>query len=74
MKKRLSFNEGEEFYRTVLPEYKALNAKRFSYSISKDDTSVSFDIDADDAVAMKAATSSITKLHAIFTKMRDLNE
>jgi len=74
MKKRLSFKEGEDFYRAVLPEYKALNAKRFSYSVSKDDLSVSFDIDADDAVAMKAATSSINKLHSIFTKMRDLDE
>jgi tRNA threonylcarbamoyladenosine modification (KEOPS) complex Pcc1 subunit len=72
MKKTLSFKEGEDFYTTLIAERNALNAKRFTYTIEKNENSVDFTIDAKDAVAMKAATSSITKLHTIFVKMRDI--
>ena len=63
----------ERFHKAIEPEIKGLNAKRFSYDVVLDDESITFMINADDAVALKAARSSIEKLHSVFKKMQVLS-
>lgn len=62
----------DKFKICMLPELNALNAKRFSYNMITKDGNVIFNIKASDDVAMKAAKSSIDKLHTVFKKMEGI--
>lgn len=61
------------FFESIFVESKKLSAKRFNYTVSKADNSLSFGIVAEDPVALKSAESSVRKLEIVFRKMVDLS-
>ena len=58
--------------RLFIPEDKELN--RAKYSISKKDKRLVFEIRADDAVALKTAFNTITKVLTVWEKTKSLTD
>ncbi|MFW6230622.1 MAG: KEOPS complex subunit Pcc1 [Nanoarchaeota archaeon] len=66
--------DSDALYRCMIPEKRALNAKRFRYRMEKQEDKLVFHIEADDTVALRAARSSITKLVRVFKKCIALSD